>query len=421
VVSQKVFSDEKSNYEQSVFPQFLYEKKISEIIHLYNTKNLAHTASKKTKAIVRQKAFHNNSFSIFDDSSNSILTFIKVNNPVSNKVVGMLVLRSNADFIESKQNSFFLLFSLITLLLFIITIFLYKTVNQKQLLDIEINKKTKELNDKNRELEDHEFELELVNENLENRIKEEVSRSRDKDKLISEQSKMVAMGEMIGNIAHHWRQPLSAITTSVTGMMVQKECGILSDEIFTKNCENINDNAQYLSKTIDDFRNLLRGDSKKETFNLKELFTTFLTLHSKTINEEKVTLEMNIQEDIVINSLPNELSQCLTNMFLNAKDAMKNMQSKKYLLINVSKDNSNVIITFHDNGGGIEENILDKIFEPYFTTKHQALGTGLGLHIVYRSIIDSMHGTISVENEKFIFNNQESFGAKFTITLPITE
>jgi len=242
-----------------------------------------------------------------------------------------------------------------------------------------------------------------------------------KEKLLVDQAKLVAMGEMIGNIAHQWRQPLSVISTGATGMKAQKKFGILSDEVFDHICDLINDNAQYLSKTIDDFKNFIKGDRTKKVFNLQENIDSFLHLVEGTIKNNNIILVQDIQKDIEINGYENELLQCLINIFNNAKDALveKNIE-QKYIFINTWQEKDMGVVQIKDNAGGIPDDIISRIFEPYFTTKHQSQGTGLGLHMTYNLILKSMKGNIEVSNVYYKYDNESYTGAEFTITLPLS-
>ena len=239
-------------------------------------------------------------------------------------------------------------------------------------------------------------------------------------KLINSE-KLASMGEMIGNIAHQWRQPLSVISTASTGIIIQKEYGILNEDELIKTCNHINDNAQYLSKTIDDFTNFIKGDSESVKFSLKNDTDSFLKLVDSTIKNNHIDVILNLTEDIRINGYPNELIQCFINIFNNAKDALieNNQEGDRYIFISQETVNSNVVIKFKDNAGGIPSDVIRKVFEPYFTTKHQSQGTGLGLHMTYNLIVDSMNGTIEVNNINYKYNGKECVGAEFTITLPL--
>jgi len=239
------------------------------------------------------------------------------------------------------------------------------------------------------------------------------------EKIIMEQSQHAAMGEMIGNIAHQWRQPLSVIATGASGMKIKKEHQLLDDEEFYKICDVIDENAQYLSRTIDDFKNFIRGDRVKKEFNFKKNIDSFLSLVDSTIKTNDITIICNVPDNITISGYPNELNQCFINIFNNAKDALKEKNIEdKLIFLTVSEDNENITSTILDNAGGIPDKIIVKIFEPYFTTKHQSQGTGLGLHMSYNIIVNGMNGTLRASNENFTYEGKDYTGAKFEITLP---
>jgi len=256
-------------------------------------------------------------------------------------------------------------------------------------------------------------------------IRHDITAQKDFDmqhKQLIESEKMASIGEMIGNIAHQWRQPLSVISTSATALSLKEECGILGDDDISEACENINKNAQYLSKTIDDFRNFIKGDQEIIKFNIDDVLNSFLHLVASTIKKDNIKMVTSFSKDINIEGYPNELIQCFINIFNNSKDALveNNELSNRYIFIDVSKINKQVIITFKDNAGGINSDILPKIFEPYFTTKHQSRGTGLGLHMTYNFIVDSMKGSIKASNSSYIYENNAYKGAQFTIRLELS-
>jgi len=253
-------------------------------------------------------------------------------------------------------------------------------------------------------------------------LKKHISENKKKDKLLSEQTKLASMGDMIGNIAHQWRQPLTVISTASSGIVMQKKFGIFDETKLIDICNTINDNAQYLSTTIDDFKNFIKGNRKKEKFNLKENIDSFLNLINASIVSHDITVVLELEKDIEIDSYANELIQCYMNIYNNSKDAFIHEDSKNKILfiITALKEDDNVVIKFRDNAGGIEKEILSKIFEPYFTTKHQYQGTGLGLHMTHNLIVDGMDGTIEAYNVNYNFNGNKYRGAEFKITLPIS-
>ena len=248
----------------------------------------------------------------------------------------------------------------------------------------------------------------------------DITELRQKEEQIIKSEKMASMGEMIGNIAHQWRQPLSVISTAATGMKMQKEFDTLSDELFKESCDIINDNAQYLSKTIDDFRDFIKGDRTKSIFNLKDDINSFINLVEGSIKSNHINIILNLEDDININGFRNELTQCLINIFNNSKDVLKDIkkQDDRLVFISTTKENNNAIITIKDSGGGVPEDIIKKIFEPYFTTKHKSQGTGLGLHMTYNLIVDGMNGNIEASNVNYIYENKKYIGAQFKISLP---
>ncbi|MCD4758171.1 MAG: hypothetical protein K8R39_07870 [Arcobacteraceae bacterium] len=243
---------------------------------------------------------------------------------------------------------------------------------------------------------------------------------KKKDKLLYEQSKMASMGEMIGNIAHQWRQPLSIISTAATGMKVQKQFGNLTDESFNETIDTIDSNAQYLSKTIDDFRDFIKGNRTKEEFTFDIIMKKLLHLIKPSLVSHHIEFIVDVEENITINGYLNELVQCLINIFNNAKDAVKvKDESDRLVFLEAKVIDKTLHIIVKDSGGGIDSTIIEKIFDPYFTTKHASIGTGLGLHMTYNLIVDGMHGTIDADNSNFVYKGKKYKGAIFHISLPL--
>ncbi len=252
-------------------------------------------------------------------------------------------------------------------------------------------------------------------------LKKHISENKKKDKLLSEQTKLASMGDMIGNIAHQWRQPLTAISIASSGIVMQKKFGIFDETKLIDICNTINDNAQYLSTTIDDFKNFIKGNRKKEKFNLKENIDSFLNLINSSVVSNEITVVLELEKDIEIDSYANELIQCYINIYNNSKDAFvdEKIKNKKLFIITVLKENDKVVIKFRDNAGGISKDVISNIFKPYFTTKHQSQGTGLGLHMTHNLIADGMDGTLEAYNVNYIYESNKYRGAEFKITLPL--
>ena len=240
-----------------------------------------------------------------------------------------------------------------------------------------------------------------------------------KQNILYQQSKMASMGEMIGNIAHQWRQPLSTITTASTGILLEKEMGILQDQTLKDYLNKINKSAQYLSNTIDDFRNFFNPEKVKNYFYLANVFETALDLLSAQFSSQNIKIIKNI-EDIEINSYENELIQALINILNNARDELKEKElSNKLIFISTSKNKNEVIIKIKDNAGGIAKENINKIFEPYFTTKHKSQGTGIGLYMTEEIIVRHLKGTIKIRNDEFTYEDSSYIGAEFTIKIPL--
>jgi len=230
---------------------------------------------------------------------------------------------------------------------------------------------------------------------------------------------MAAMGEMIGNIAHQWRQPLSTISTTATGLKLQKEMDVLEDKFLVESLEGINNSAQFLSKTIDDFRNFFKTDKKKEAFSIQEALDKALALVYVQFHNKNIQIIKN-STDIEIKNLENEFIQVVINILNNARDELikKDIDVEKIIFIDVIKKKDSIEISIKDNAGGIPEDILPRVFEPYFTTKHKSQGTGIGLYMSQEIIRKNMQGEILVENKEYNYNNIDYKGASFTIKLP---
>ncbi len=265
-------------------------------------------------------------------------------------------------------------------------------------------------------------QLEAVNDNLYDTLKKEIELKEQIQKQqleLIEQTKMAALGEMIGNIAHQWRQPLSILSTCASGMQLNLELGLANEKDMIFNIKTIMKNIEDLSKTIDTFRDLTYKD-KLDKFNLSEIIHKCIETKKYIFDNHKINIVTNLNDNIILVNLPNSLIQALINIMRNSKEAFNNFQSKKYIFINTILEKEHVIIKIKDNAGGIKTEILNKIFEPYFTTKQQLNGVGLGLNIVYKLINDSLLGKVKVRNSRYSYNNTSHEGAEFTITVPLS-
>ncbi|WP_419782936.1 cache domain-containing protein [Malaciobacter marinus] len=260
--------------------------------------------------------------------------------------------------------------------------------------------------------------IEKIFLNYKNKIEEQIQTNRQKDNLIAYQSKMATMGEMIGNIAHQWRQPLSSISTAATGVKMQKEIGVLTDDFEIKSLDSINNNVQYLSKTIDDFRNFFKNNKTRKEFNIQDSFEKTFKLVSAQYKNKDIELISNI-EDVVLCSFESKLVQVLINILNNARDELIKQNFRKLIFIEAKKVENSLIILIKDNANGINDHIKHRIFEPYFTTKSKEEGTGIGLYMSNEIVNKHLDGTLEFSNEEYEFENEKYKGACFKITLPI--
>ena len=254
----------------------------------------------------------------------------------------------------------------------------------------------------------------------EQKLEAQIQSNEHMHRQLVQQEKMAAMGEMIGNIAHQWRQPLSVISTLATGMKTEQELGILNPEDLDHSCTQINSNAQYLSGTIDDFRQFIKGDHEKKIFDAQGLISSLQSLLGAQFKRYSIDFEVFIEEGLQIHGYRNDLIQVLINLVNNAKDAFtETREEDRYIVIRMKQtDAGGISIRVLDDGGGIDDAIIHRVFEPYFTTKEKSQGTGLGLHMVYRMVFEGMGGSISVETVTFTYREQRVKGAEFTILLP---
>lgn len=240
-----------------------------------------------------------------------------------------------------------------------------------------------------------------------------------KEQLLMHKTKQAMMGEMLENIAHQWRQPLSIISTYATGVLIKKQCGIDTKDIEDEAFENINLNAQYLSNTIDDFRKYLIYNKESSHFKLIDALSHTLKLVDSRIKTENIKIVENINEVSVIN-YENELIQVFMNIFNNSIDVLTQIENKenRYIFIDVTEKEKDVQIKIMDSGKGTTETIIKRIFEPYFTTKSQMLGTGIGLYMCQEIIEKHMKGTIKAQNKSIKIDNKEYSGLEFEIIIP---
>ena len=226
-----------------------------------------------------------------------------------------------------------------------------------------------------------------------------VEELRKQERLLIRQARLAAMGEMIGNIAHQWRQPLNTLGLIVQELPRYYERNLFSKDYLEASVTRAMQVINYMSKTIDGFRNFFGPDKEKEEFKASEVLARTVSIVEAAFNQLKLRIEVNADQDAVICGCPNEFSQVILNILMNAKDALMERNIKQpRVVVRLFRENERLVLTIADNAGGIEPQIMDKIFDPYFTTKGPDKGTGIGLFMSKTIIEKNMNGTLTVHN-----------------------
>jgi len=255
--------------------------------------------------------------------------------------------------------------------------------------------------------------------NLQMIIDDQIEQIREKDKQIQEQAKIEAMAKMIQNISHQWRQPLSVISTVATGMILELEYDMFEKNKAIDSLQKLDESAQFLSKTIDDFRDFFINHNTKRRFDFSDTLNRSLDLLESSFISDgiEVVKDFKVSHRLLF-GYENELTQALLNISTNAKEALNSIDGKKYLFISTDIEDKNLIINISNNAGGIDEAIIQNIFEPYFTTKHQSQGKGMGLYVAREIISRHFNGTITVKNININYNDKVQDCVVFKISIP---
>ncbi len=241
-----------------------------------------------------------------------------------------------------------------------------------------------------------EFALKKLNNQLNDEVASQVEKMMQKDKMLQEQAKLAAMGEMIGAIAHQWRQPLNALFINIENLEDDYEEGLIDEAFLQRFIQKQTDTIQFMSKTIEDFRNFFKTDKSEQHFSLLEVFTTVRQLLGAQLKNHNITLAYE-GEDFTIKGYKSEVQQVMLNVITNSQDAIteQKLQEGKVTVI-LDKEHRSIYIC--DNAGGVAEDELERIFEPYFTSKQASGGTGIGLHMSRVIISDHMSGRMYAYN-----------------------
>lgn len=281
----------------------------------------------------------------------------------------------------------------------------YKLENYSQTLAEEVKARTSELKKKSEELEE-------LNRTLEERVQQEVQENLKKDQLMLRSARQAQMGEMLSMIAHQWRQPLSSISTITGNLMVFLELEQYNKEQFLELLGNINDHAQFLSRTINDFRNFFSPNKKQESVMMPDILEQTIHIIGRSLEYKNIELQRDYAFKAPIITYPNEITQVFLNVLKNAQDVLVEKKIKApRILIRGYEANRMQVIEIQDNAGGIPEEHMDKIFDPYFSTKDEKTGTGLGLYMSKLIVEKHCKGKLTAKNQED--------GACFVIGLPM--
>lgn len=247
---------------------------------------------------------------------------------------------------------------------------------------------------------------------LETKVDEAVEKNMQQSRVMMQQNRLVAMGEMINNIAHQWRQPLNTLALILQKFEILHQRGLLSEEKLTQNIQKGMKQIDKMSTTIDDFRDFFRQDKEMQVFYVKEMVDEAVEFMENALAEANIELTCTIEASTEMSAYKNELTQVVINLINNAKDALvDNRENSRIIDISCLVINEQMVMKVRDNAGGVPSDIIDKVFDPYFSTKEEGEGTGIGLYMSKMIIEDNMNGKLSVRNS--------ADGAVFTITLSL--
>ena len=404
-----VFQNDTFSYED-IYKQFFILKDLKLPIDS-DEKYLAVESLKTNKIIIIDDVYNSSEFEFlgvkefdkkFNYNTHSIITAPLIH-PITNKGLGVIQIINKKDsddnyvlFNEKDKNTLSMACSFVALSI---------SKVKQEVVKLEV------LNNK----------LAQINETLEEKIKIKTLENEKKSAIIYTQSKMVSMGEMIGNIAHQWRQPLNTINAVASALDIRLDLKEVSKEEISSNMNHIMQTIKHLSQTIDDFRDFYKINKHKEEFDIEESIRSCINIvdASLSINNIKTIFKPKVR--ISIKSLKNEFSQSMINLLSNAKDALCeniNKDEERLIFIDLYKSKNQIVITIKDNAGGIENSILGKIFDQHFTTKYEN-GNGIGLFMSKQIIEEHMNGSLEAKNTTFEYNGKEYNGAEFMITLTI--
>lgn len=357
--------------------------------------------------------------------------------PITNHVQATLIIHySNANVIavQSKLISQIVIISLLALIVFLVTYIYFR--NQFFILkklsewmgsyspdhtsepfvctntNTEILTITTSANTMLTTIDNYRNQMENINTQLEHRVENEIEQRRQKEQLLIHQSRLAAMGEMIESIAHQWRQPLNIIGLAMSNIEMKRELGTLDEGEIERNNAIINKNLIFMSNTIDDFRNFFNLNKERVSFHPIEPIQEIFNLLNEQLQHNQIIYEIENHCNRSLYGVVNEFKQVILNIINNAKDAiLSQSQQGGTIRVYLHCDVHQLYLQINDSGGGIPSPIIKRVFDPYFTTKFQKQGTGIGLYMSKVIVEQHFKGVLDVENN--------DMGALFTITIPL--
>ena len=374
IIQNNMFKEYQSEYVKSPIDGFYFNKEILTYLSTKNKKIKSFRKTKEEREDTKEKILQGDIFAKYYKSVKELVVIIPIRNKITKEIIVSLHILNDNQYIVKQERVFIYNFISSAIVLLLIVLIIYKTLTEKQKYMIQQVEQT---------------------HYLEKSIQEALAENTRQLQVLQQQTKMAAMGEMIGAIAHQWRQPLNAVGLSIQNLEYDYKMGLIDEKFIEEYIEENTKTIEFMSKTIDDFRNFFRVDKEKKLFSIKEAIQETLRMQSAQLNNHhiKVLLEGGDTEYL---SLKGEFQQVILNIINNAKDALLEKQTDNpQIKITIDKKH----ITIEDNAGGIPDDIIDRVFEPYFTTKEQGKGTGMGLYMSKMIIEENMSGALSVENK----------------------
>lgn len=260
---------------------------------------------------------------------------------------------------------------------------------RREMADAEVRRKRRQADEK----------LEQRHKTLEVRVNEMVADLRQKDQTLIRQNRLAAMGEMVSHIAHQWRQPLNNIALIIQNLKIQFNSGMLTREEMDSDIYEAMEILLHMSQTIDDFRNFFGEEKEKQEFFISKAVKRAMALVAPTLNNNNIRVEIETAADAVVNGFQNEYAQVLLNIVSNSREAaIERNISHPRIIIRIAREDEHSVLYIRDNCGGIADDVISRIFDPYFTTRGPDKGTGIGLYMSKVIIEQNMAGHLSARN-----------------------